>query len=348
MIKDNNYIVIQGWMRDLGLSGNKLMVFAIIYGFSQDENSMYSGTASYIADWLGVRKHTVLDILKELTANGLLEKVEKNVNGIKLCDYRIPTQVVRKSTEGGAKTAPGGGAKTAPHNTSIDNTRDNNPPNNNKLLLSPQGENKKPYGELQLVFLTDKEYAKLKGVYGESLNDAIDFLDAYIGSNKKLEKKYTSHYAVFKRGGWVYQKIFGVNKHPFARNEEITAFVQNWRIVAQRTKEYIKEGFPFAMSVVPVESEVDIESLLPKAKSVLLATIERIKQKKGTPFVSIESTNMDNCWVFAMTMFLRKWRKSKLLRGELDKYSNYRPDAQFFLRNIEKIADPYEDCFLDK
>ena len=348
MVTDKNYITIQGWMTKLGLSGNKLIVYALIYGFSQDGDSVYSGTAAYIADWLGVRKHTALDILKELTAKGLLEKVEKTVNGIKLCDYRIPTQVVRKPTGGGAKIAPGGGAKIAPHNNSIDNTRDNTPLNNNKLLLSPQGEDKKPYGELQLVFLTDNEYAKLKDVYGESLNDAIDTLDAYIGSNIKRTKKYTSHYAVLRRGNWVYKEIFGKNKYPIVSKKEITTFVKNWSVVAQRTKEYIKEGFPFAVSVIPVESESDIESFLPKAKSVLLATIEKVKQKKGTPFVSIESTNIDDCWVFAMTMFLRKWRKSKLLRGELDKYTNYRPDVYFFLRNIEKIADPYEDCFLDK
>ena len=34
----DNYINIQGWMRtDLDLKGNELLVYAIIYGFSQTE-----------------------------------------------------------------------------------------------------------------------------------------------------------------------------------------------------------------------------------------------------------------------------------------------------------------------
>ena len=39
---DNNYINIQGWMRTkLNLTDNKLIMFAIIYGFSQGwEKSM--------------------------------------------------------------------------------------------------------------------------------------------------------------------------------------------------------------------------------------------------------------------------------------------------------------------
>ena len=33
----NSYITIQSWMREeLGLSGNELMTYAIVYGFSQD------------------------------------------------------------------------------------------------------------------------------------------------------------------------------------------------------------------------------------------------------------------------------------------------------------------------
>lgn len=51
MINDGNYITIQGWMRtDLKLSGNELIVYAIIYGFSQNKQGEFTGSAQYLAD----------------------------------------------------------------------------------------------------------------------------------------------------------------------------------------------------------------------------------------------------------------------------------------------------------
>ena len=43
MISDGTYITIQGWMRtDLKLSGNELIVYAIIYGFSQNKQGEFT------------------------------------------------------------------------------------------------------------------------------------------------------------------------------------------------------------------------------------------------------------------------------------------------------------------
>lgn len=37
VIRDSNYVVIQGWMiTRLGLKGNELMIYAVIYGFTQN------------------------------------------------------------------------------------------------------------------------------------------------------------------------------------------------------------------------------------------------------------------------------------------------------------------------
>jgi hypothetical protein len=50
-LKDHNYITILGWMVNrLGLSGNELMVYAIIHRFSQDKNqAMKAGRNTYTA-----------------------------------------------------------------------------------------------------------------------------------------------------------------------------------------------------------------------------------------------------------------------------------------------------------
>ena len=52
-IKNDNYIAIQGFMvKDLELAGNELIAYALIYGFSQDGESQFRGSLSYVADWL--------------------------------------------------------------------------------------------------------------------------------------------------------------------------------------------------------------------------------------------------------------------------------------------------------
>lgn len=79
----------------------------------------------------------------------------------------------------------------------------------NDLLVSdppiPKKQEKKAYGEQQKVKLTDEEYAKLQELYGNKLDAAIEKLDVYLAS---YNKKYASHYAVMRRGNWVYKEIF--------------------------------------------------------------------------------------------------------------------------------------------
>lgn len=64
----------------------------------------------------------------------------------------------------------------------------------------------KPRGELKIVLLTDEEIGKLLTRYtAEQLRSAIAILESYLASNPK--KKYASHYAVMKQGGWVHTKV---------------------------------------------------------------------------------------------------------------------------------------------
>ena len=75
MVKNENYITIQGWMvNKLQLKGNALMVYAIIYGFSQEENSWFTGTSNYLAEWCNCSRQSISTILKKLVEQGLIEK----------------------------------------------------------------------------------------------------------------------------------------------------------------------------------------------------------------------------------------------------------------------------------
>ena len=87
-IKAENYIVIQGWMvKDLALKNNELLIYAIIYGFSQDGDNKFTGTLQYLADWTGSTKQGVSKNLKSLLEKNLIIKYEKSINGVKVCEY---------------------------------------------------------------------------------------------------------------------------------------------------------------------------------------------------------------------------------------------------------------------
>lgn len=119
-MNNDNYIVIQGFMRnELKLKGNELMVYALIYGFSQDEESEFTGSVGYIADWIGSTRQTVFNVLKSLCDKGLLIKKEELKCGIKFCSYSAILPPVKKFDRGVVKNFDRGSQKIRPNN--IDN-----------------------------------------------------------------------------------------------------------------------------------------------------------------------------------------------------------------------------------
>lgn len=107
-IMDNdNYVVIQGWMcNELDLSGNELLIFAMIYGFSQDGESSFNGSRTYIANTFNISKPTVDKSLKSLIDKGLIEKTTKIINGVKLNRYKVPVVVVKNLYRGSKEILP--------------------------------------------------------------------------------------------------------------------------------------------------------------------------------------------------------------------------------------------------
>ena len=104
-LKDENYINIQGWMvNTLNLKGNELIIYAIIYGFSQAENQTYSGGLQYLADWTGSTKQGVIKNLKSLIDKKYIVKNETMLNNVKFCEYYC-TKVngIKLSLTGGIK-----------------------------------------------------------------------------------------------------------------------------------------------------------------------------------------------------------------------------------------------------
>lgn len=87
-IKPDNYIAIQGWMiTELGLKNSELIVYALIYGFSQDRRSAFTGSLSYLMEWTQSSKQTVLTAIKTLIGRGLIARIDVNVGGTKAVGY---------------------------------------------------------------------------------------------------------------------------------------------------------------------------------------------------------------------------------------------------------------------
>ena len=122
MINPTNFYTIQGWMlTDLELKGNALAAYAIIYGFSQDGASEFTGSANYLAEWMGCSRSTVMDTLKKLVENGLLSKRDINQNGVKFCAYKANLRPCPKSGQGVSENRTGG-CPGPGHNNISDNT----------------------------------------------------------------------------------------------------------------------------------------------------------------------------------------------------------------------------------
>ena len=95
MIKNNNYITIQGWMiNELDLSGNDLIVYAIIYGFTQDEESIFKGSREYLAKWCNSTTRGIQKNLNRLLERNLIIKEESEFG--KSCKYRCNPEFIPK------------------------------------------------------------------------------------------------------------------------------------------------------------------------------------------------------------------------------------------------------------
>ena len=130
-IKNENYYQIQGWMINiLGLKGVPLNVYAIIYGFSQDGESEYTGSLQYLCDFCGgVSKPTIINALKTLVEKDYIIRREEIVNGVQFNRYKVNLPLLKNLYWGGkdfdqevVKNFNGGSKEFLPNNKSHNNT----------------------------------------------------------------------------------------------------------------------------------------------------------------------------------------------------------------------------------
>lgn len=75
VIRDSNYVIIQGWMiTRLGLKGNELLIYAVIYGFTQNGEIEFVGSMKYLADWTNSTVESVRKCIESLIDKGYIIK----------------------------------------------------------------------------------------------------------------------------------------------------------------------------------------------------------------------------------------------------------------------------------
>lgn len=193
-VKDGTYVNIQSFMvNELHLSGNALIIYAVIYGFSQDGDSWFTGSRAYLAAWCQASKSTVSRNLDTLCSDGLIERRERTESGVLLVDYRVVrgTQNGQGCTQNGYGGVPkmgmGGVPKMSTHNIEVDN-----------IDAKPSGEHREPrrkYGEYSNVILSDSDLAKLKSEFPNDWEERVERLSAYMASTGK---GYKSHLATIR------------------------------------------------------------------------------------------------------------------------------------------------------
>ena len=121
-IQDNNYFQISGWMLNrLQLKGNDLIIYAIIFGFSQDGYSEFNGSLQYICNFSGASRPTVIKSIKNLVGKNLIIKSENKISGVTFNRYKANLQVVKNLYNGGKETLQVSGKETLLNNKSLDN-----------------------------------------------------------------------------------------------------------------------------------------------------------------------------------------------------------------------------------
>lgn len=129
---------------DLGLSGNELIMYALIYGFSQNGEAHFHGSLNYITTAINVTKANAKKILDRLVEKGLIKKRDVVIGGVKYCDYKVtPVEgCYQNDNKGGIVSAEGrysfdngGGIVSIPNNNK-DNNIDNNKDKTDEQVLS--------------------------------------------------------------------------------------------------------------------------------------------------------------------------------------------------------------------
>lgn len=134
MAMKGTYTAIQDWMLDLKLDVWETIAYAVIFGFSQDGESTFTGSLAYLSRKMMCSRAKTINALKHLVELGLVQKISIIRNGVKFCEYRayLPETGGISEKPGSISQIPGGSISGIPNNKVIENIEEIKEENNNK------------------------------------------------------------------------------------------------------------------------------------------------------------------------------------------------------------------------
>lgn len=166
-LNEKNYIAIADWMvTGFDFNTRELLCYAIIYGFSQDGESVFSGSLNYLSTWLGIRRDNVLRYLNALVEKGVVIKEKKSGINKSWCEYKV---VENKGA-----------------------TR-----NSDHIIISPWMINELELKDKELIL-----YALIHGFSRAGSNSVFSGNNAYMAKWLKVDKSHMHRYtsALIKKG----------------------------------------------------------------------------------------------------------------------------------------------------
>ena len=113
---NEKFIIIPEWMVENGLTGNRVLAYALIYGYSKNDK-WFQGSLSYICERTGMSRNSAIRALRSLCKDGFIQKRERPYKGMKFVDYKaIPSAKMAPvpKWDGEVPKWDGGSAKMGP------------------------------------------------------------------------------------------------------------------------------------------------------------------------------------------------------------------------------------------
>lgn len=190
-----NYTIHDFMTEQLQLSGTELLLYALVYNFSQDGNGCFYGSNDYAAKKIGCRRECVNRNANSLVDKGLLSRTHGSHGGKPTIDYvaivpdcAIQTQCAKNAQQVCEnRTAV---CDEIAHNNQSDNLNDNQ----TSVVNNARAKQKTQIREF--VSLSKDEWQKLLDEFGMTdANALVDMLNNYKGSSGK---KYKSDYLAIR------------------------------------------------------------------------------------------------------------------------------------------------------
>ena len=310
-IKNENYIVIQGFMiNELKLKGNDLMVYAIIYGFTQDGENWFEGSRQYLAEWCNSTTRGIAKNLESLVVKGLIEKRTVDINNVKFCHYRV----VRQSSGVGNKVhTPNEQSSYPPMNKvhtpqeqsspyNIDNNIDNNIKNNINNVLNKSTHISKKESNAE----TKKSVIEVSNVQKSKRKSFDEIIERYANGNEKLElllkqllqmrfaKKRVTTNAVLNQ---LLDKLTQFGKTDIGKIKVLeNSILKGYPDVYELSKEELEEVRQNELYEMQMERPEEWEEYMEFLKKPISERMEIIKYHPEWRLIDLEAESMNERW----------------------------------------------------